>query len=253
MKTENSSNTLSIEYRFKLQNGAEKKFLVELDERTLELRSTKPESLPDWTQLTSHQCPNCPLDPAKHSYCPAATSLVELVEVFRNELSYELADVEVKTSTRDFSKRIQLQYGVSSLMGLLMVTSGCPVLDMLRPMAHTHLPFASSQETIYRICSMYLLGQYFIQQNGGTPDSKLEKMLQMFEGISLVNRSFIRRLSTVTLESDAVNNALANLDCFALLTTYSAKEDLDRIKEVFLAWNDDAIKARGATETSERA
>lgn len=247
MKIENSSKTVSVEYHFKLLSGAESRFLVELDEETLQLRNTSPATLPDWTLLTRHQCPNCPLDPTEHTHCPAAVSLVELVKTFSDADSYELADVQVHSMNRDFSKRTPLQYGVSSLMGLLMVTSGCPVLDKLRPMAHTHLPFASAQEAIYRICSMFLLGQYFIQQEGGTPDWSLEKMAEMFEGISVVNRSFCERLLEVTRSSDAVNNALVNLDCMALLTSFSAKSDMDRIKKVFLAWHKDA------TSTAEPA
>jgi hypothetical protein len=251
MKIENSSKTVSVEYNFKLLDGTESRFLVELDEETLQLRHARPATLPDWTLLTLHQCPNCPLDPAKHTHCPAAVSLVGLVKTFHEGVSYELADVQVHSMNREFSKRTPLQYGVSSLMGLLMVTSGCPVLNKLRPMAHTHLPFASAQETLYRICSMYLLGQYFIQQEGGTPDWSLEKMGQMFEGISLVNRSLCSRLSEVTRSSDAVNNALANLDCLALLTTYSVKSDLDKIKEVFLAWHKDTTSTDDRTDSPD--
>lgn len=246
---ENSSKTVSIDYHFKLSNGTESRIRVELDEKTLELRLARPATLPDWTLLTRRQCPNCPLDPAEHTHCPAAVSLVELVKTFRDADSYDLADVQVHSTNRDFSKRVPLQYGVSSLMGLLMVTSGCPVMDKLRPMAHTHLPFASAQETIYRICSMFLLGQYFIQQEGGTPDWSLEKMAQMFEGISLVNRSFCDRLSGVARNSDAINNALANLDCLALLTTFSVKSNLARIKEVFLAWHKDETNTDGRVES----
>jgi len=251
MKTENSSKTVSVEYHFKLPGGAESRFLVELDEETLRLRHARPVTLPDWTLLTRHQCSNCPLDPAEHTRCPAAVSLVELVTTFQKGVSYELADVEVHSMNRDFSRRTPLYHGVSSLMGLLMVTSGCPVLDKLRPMAHTHLPFASSQETLYRMCSMYLLGQYFIQQEGRTPDWSLEKMAQMFEGISLVNRSFCSRLSEVTRSSDALHNALANLDCLALLTTYSVKSGLDEIKKVFLAWHKDATSTDSETDSPD--
>jgi hypothetical protein len=251
MKIENSSKTLSVEYHFKLLSGAESCFLIELDEETLQLRQARRETLPDWTLLTRHQCPNCPLDPAGHAHCPAAVSLVELVKTFRDADSYELADVRVHSMNRDFSKRTPLQYGVSSLMGLLMVTSGCPVLDKLRPLAHTHMPFTSAQETVYRLCSMFLLGQYFIQQEGGTPDWSLKKMAEMFEGISLVNRSFGERLLEVSRSSDAVNNALANLDCMALLTTFSVKSDLNRIKKVFLAWHKDATNTDGRIESPE--
>jgi hypothetical protein len=239
MKKEPVGKVVSVEYRFRLLSGEEKQFRVELDEEALEQLRPPSTTLPDWTRLTQHQCPNCPLDPAQHPHCPVAVSLVGLVEAFCEGVSYEEADIHVRFGDREYSKRTALQYGVSSLMGLHMVTSGCPVLDKLRPMAHTHLPFASVRETLYRILSMYLLAQYFIQEEGGHPDWKLAKLPQIFEEISLVNKFFCRRLGEVTRMSDAVNNALVNLDCFAMVTTLPPGSLLNEMKEMFQAWRED--------------
>lgn len=236
MTKENSGKVVSVEYHFKLLSGDEKRFHIDLHEETLQQLQSPSKPLPDWTRLTYHQCPNCPLNPAEHTHCPVAASLVNLVEAFREGVSYEVADIHVRFMDRQYSKRTPLQYGVSSLMGLHMVTSGCPILDKLRPMVHTHLPFASVRETLYRILSMYLLAQYFIQDEGGTPDWSLENLPQMFEQISLVNKTFCRRLAEVTRTSDAVNNALVNLDCFALLTTLPVGSHITEIKEMFQAW-----------------
>jgi hypothetical protein len=48
-------------YRFQLEDGKEKVFDVQLDERTLEVVRTAVESPPEWTRLSCCQCPNCPL------------------------------------------------------------------------------------------------------------------------------------------------------------------------------------------------
>lgn len=238
MTNVNCDQKVAVEYCFKLLSGDEKQFHFELCADSLELTRAPSRDLPSWTQLTRNQCSNCPLDAARHTHCPVAASLVEVVETFRDGVSYEEADIQVRYLDREYRKQTPLQYGVSSLMGLLMVTSGCPVLAKLRPMVHTHLPFASVRETLYRILSMYLLAQYFIREEGGTPDWNLENLPHMFEEISLVNKSFCQRLMEVTRTSDAVNNALVNLDCFAVLTTLPAGSHMTDIKEMFQAWQE---------------
>ncbi len=51
------------------------------------------------------------------------------------------------------------QQAMSSVLGLIMATAGCPWTDRLRPMARFHLPFASDAETLYRSISMFLLSR----------------------------------------------------------------------------------------------
>jgi len=41
-----------------------------------------PENPPSWTEIAFHQCPDCPLDPDSHRYCPLALSIVDIVEHF---------------------------------------------------------------------------------------------------------------------------------------------------------------------------
>ena len=232
----NPGNTLSVDYLFKFENGEEKRFRVDLSPETLQILPPPAGELPEWTLLTYRQCPNCPLDQTKHKHCPVAVSLMDVIAGFGEATSYEWVEVTVRTKHRQYSKRTPLQYGVSALMGLIMVTSGCPWLDKLRPLVHSHLPFATVQETLYRFISMYLLAQYYLQEDGGTPDWKLERLPQMFEDIGLVNKSFCQRLVGVTRTSDAINNALVNLDCYALLSTMPLSDQMASIRAMFHAW-----------------
>ena len=48
---------------------------------------------------------------------------------------------------------------MSSVLGLIMATAGCPWTDRFRPMARFHLPFASEAETVYRSVCMFLLAR----------------------------------------------------------------------------------------------
>src|SRR5262249_45179319 len=78
----------------------------------------------------------------------------------------------------------------SSLIGIFMVTSGCPVMNKLRPMVDTHLPFMTSAESTYRVISMYLLAQFFRQRQGRKPDWALEGLLGVLEAAKETNAAF---------------------------------------------------------------
>jgi hypothetical protein len=231
-----SSDLVTIEYIFALADGREKRFILRLQQPTLQLSTPRPDPLPDWTRLEHHGCPNCPLRPAEHPHCPIAANLADVIETFKDTVSIESADITIRSENRTYFKRADLQYGISALMGLYMTTSGCPVMDKLRPMVQTHLPFANIKETMFRAASMYLLAQFFIQKRGGQPDWELSKLVQIYDDVRVVNRAFSRRLRSINPQ-DASLNALANLDCFALATSFSiAEENLHEIESLFAAY-----------------
>tara|TARA_B100000686_G_scaffold86198_1_gene93073 strand:- start:90 stop:251 length:162 start_codon:yes stop_codon:yes gene_type:complete len=47
------------------------------------------------------------------------------------------------TDERCYVEHTTMTEAVSSLLGIYMVTSGCPVMDKLRPMVRFHLPLAT--------------------------------------------------------------------------------------------------------------
>jgi hypothetical protein len=224
-----SDETLTIEYRFQLPDGARKAFCIRLRKQDLQLVTNEPTPPPAWTRLTHHQCPNCPLDPDTHPHCPVALGLGGVIEAFQDYLSTINAEIVIVTDTREYRRTAPVQYGISSLMGLYMVTSGCPILNKLRPMAQTHLPFATIDETVYRLTSMYLLAQFFVAQRGGTPDWELARLVELCEAVGLVNQAFSKRLLSINPQ-DASLNALAGLDCFTLSTAFSI--DRDHLKDL---------------------
>jgi hypothetical protein len=227
---------LTVEYEFKLRDGSRKQFSVRLEKPSLQFISEFTTTVRPWTRLTHNQCPNCPLKPEEHLDCPIAANLVDIIESFKDTLSIEEADVTIRSESREYHKCSSVQYGISSLMGIYMVTSGCPIMDKLRPMVYTHLPFSTLEETIYRAVSMYLLAQYFREQEGRTADWKLEKFAQLYEDIATVNQSFTRRLLSIN-PSDASLNALVGLDCFASAAAFSTVEDnLKEFQSLFQAY-----------------
>ncbi len=229
---------ITIEYRFQLRDQPEKILVIRLRKPRLDLLAHHEGPLPAWTRLDHCQCPNCPLQAATRPNCPIAVNLVGLIDAFRDCLSTETADITISTESREIRKRAPVQYGVSSLMGLIMATSGCPIMDKLRPMTHTHLPFSTIEETMYRTVSMYLFAQYYLRQRGRPADWDLAGLIDHFEAIGRVNQAFSRRLVSIN-PKDASLNALANLDCFALATAFSIERDrLKEFEELFHAYYD---------------
>lgn len=221
-----------ISYRFKFAYGREEVFRVKLDARTLELLPEKPENSSPWTRLDVHQCPNCSLDLQQHRYCPAALAIAPLVAGCGDIVSFDEAEIRVTTPERSVCKETTAQRGVSSLMGLLLATSGCPHTSFLKPMARFHLPFANAEETVFRATSMYLLGEYFSRQAGQPADQNLDGLKTRYERLNVVNKAMTARLRAA-IRKDSTINALILLDLFAMDIPDAIEESLEKIRYLF--------------------
>jgi hypothetical protein len=225
----------NVEYRylFRFNDGSSHSFLVTLDHASLRLVQAPRPAYPDWTALSYKQCPNCPLGSRSHPRCPVAATLVDVVAFLQNRLSFEEVDVEVESHGRRYSKRTSLQHAASSLIGIFTVTSGCPILDKLRPMVDTHLPFMSPDESTYRTISMYLMAQYFLKQRGRPADWDLKDLVRFLAEARETNAAFCRRLQSLGVK-DASLNALSNLNAMGEITSLSIEtSDLTRLERIF--------------------
>ena len=195
---------MHFSYTFEVAGGAERKFDVHLDPETLALLPAKDVAARAWTKLRYFRCVNCPLTDEVED-CPVALSLSALVEAFKDSPSFERATVTVESEERVYVKETTVQKGLSSIIGIYMVTSACPVMDQLRPMVRFHLPFASVEETIYRAVAMYLVAQYLRMRNGKTPDWHLEHLREIYEEVGKVNDGMSERLRHASSEDANVN------------------------------------------------
>ncbi len=118
-----------------------------------------------------------------------------------------------------------------------MTTSGCPLMDPLKPMVRQHLPFATLTETVLRAVSTYLLAQYLRRSEEKPFEFGLTGLHQIYAEVALVNRDFVRRLREAATE-DADINALMGLDCFATMIPLIAEDMLKGIKPYFSAYLD---------------
>ncbi|MBI5640474.1 MAG: hypothetical protein HZA17_08625 [Nitrospirae bacterium] len=225
----------AIDYSFGFRDGGNKTFSITLDRDTLSLSPGAFLPPPSWAELQRNRCSNCTLDETVNSYCPVAQNLSGIVEEFKDYFSYEGVTVIVSTEDRQYTKDTTIQAGLSSLIGIIMVTSGCPVLEHLKPMVRFHLPFATIEETIFRMTSMYLMSQFFLLQDGRAANWSLEGLSAIYSEVSKVNRDFAQRLAEAA-KKDANLNALVNLDCFASMIPLTAETTLKGMRRYFSAY-----------------
>jgi hypothetical protein len=249
-----STKTLRYVYHFRYEDGREKEFVIELDEQTLELLPDSSPQLPEWTKLKFSQCENCPLSDDV-SHCPVAVNIARVVNAFRDDVSYETTVVTVETPQRTYVKKTTLQKGLSSIIGIYMVTSNCPIMDKLRPMSRFHLPFATPVETFFRSISSYLTAQYLLKRKGEEPDWSLTKLVEIYKAINVVNRGMSQRLLNAS-EKDANVNALVILHSFGDGIGYfieSGLDDLEPMFSVFLSSRHDESRRSSETPHSENS
>ena len=227
-----------ITYRFHLSEGAPVECTVSLDPRTMRIQTPLPATLPAWTALGYERCPNCTLDSDEHPCCPTAAHIVAPIKLFSQIPSFAQARVECVTAERTSFKDCTVAEGLSSLYGIYMTGSGCPVLKVLRPLVRYHMPFATRDETVYRAASLWLLGQYLREFNENeTIDLSLRKLSAHYREIGEVNAAFARRIqSAVAL--DASLNAIVQLDYFAQSSTNFIENGLKDLRAMFSAWHD---------------
>ena len=225
------NETFRYLYNFTFPDGTAKRFEITLDAATLEFIRPADTPKPAWTRLKHYQCANCPLGD-EVEYCPVAVNLSSIIETFKDRTSNETALVTVNAGQRTYQKEVPLQRGLSSIAGLCMVTSNCPVLDKLRPNARFHLPFASSEETVYRQVAMYLTQQYFMMRAGGTPDWELRKLKEIYREVLVVNRGLGERLAKSS-SHDANANAIIILASFGQFLDDYLEASLQEIEPFF--------------------
>lgn len=211
-------------YTFTFDNGLTKNFEVLVDQATLLLAHNEEEKYPEWTKLNNFACPHCPLNKSENIYCPVAVNLKDIIDFFSDMPSFEIADIKVETNNRIFYKKTSVQSGVSGIIGIIMPTSGCPITAKLRPMVKFHLPFASIDETEFRVFSMYLFAQYLKQRKGDKPDWEMKDLKKLYDDILLMNQNIARRIADLEKKDTSIN-AVVVLNNFADSVAFSLDED----------------------------
>ncbi len=146
-----------IRYRFDLPDGSQKTLDFFFDSVDFRLLNPAPAEPPFWTELAFNRCSNCPLEDGGR--CPSALHMVKPLEGLEALVSFDTVRVTVAQAERTVYTETSVQQALSSVLGLVMATAGCPWTAHLRPMARFHLPFANEAETMYRTISMFLVAR----------------------------------------------------------------------------------------------
>ncbi|MCX7956559.1 MAG: hypothetical protein N2643_01515 [Endomicrobia bacterium] len=200
-------------YKFHFNNEIYFEYKVEIDKNSLLLIKKDKDKHNLWTELEYHKCPNCPLDNKSVKYCPAATSVEDIIEDFSILASHTEVELTIETKKTIYKSKTSLQKALGSIIGLSLACSGCPILSKLRPLATMHLPLANSEETAFRVISFYLFAQYIAKTKKIQPDWELKNLLSLYQEIRKINNHFCERIRSVT-ENDASTNAIIILNCF---------------------------------------
>jgi len=225
-------DNIQIRYCFDLDNNRSENFELEIDPHTLLLINKPGHDLPDWTRLEFHQCSHCPFSSESHPNCPVAVSLIDVIWGFKNVVSHNEINLKVITNERTVSQKTTAQKGISSLVGLLFATSGCPHTAYLKPMARYHLPLASEGETFYRATGMYLLAQYYLHKDGQKSELELEGLKKIYKDLHLVNKEIAERIRSTT-RTDSSVNAVVILDMISNVMPLMLNDRLDKIRHLF--------------------
>ena len=224
-------NEITFSYHFNFPDNSKKRFLIKLAPDTLTYKASN-NSPPDWALLGVARCQCCKLDLAEHSYCPISKNISDLVFAFKETPSHSSCQVSCISAARTCTKDTTVQEGLASIMGIIMATSGCPSMAILKPMACFHLPFATVEESMYRSASAYLLRQYFSHKSGESSDFFMEQIDEHYEEVQMVNEGILKRIN-MTSEMDADKNAIVTPNALAQILLMEVDEDLESFKRLF--------------------
>ena len=225
------SDPQRIRYRFDLPDGSQRSLDFNFDATDFRLCNAPPGVAPFWTDLKFNQCANCPLNAAEHPHCPAALQMTQAIEPLKALVSFDTVGVTVTQAERTIYAETTAQQAMSSVLGLIMATAGCPWTDRLRPMARFHLPFATEAETVYRSVGMYLLAR----ELAGDHTQGFAALESLYENLHVVNRDMSRRLGAAT-RTDPAQNAMALLDAYTTILPAALESSLEELKPYFDAW-----------------
>lgn len=231
-------NINNIQYRLLFADGSEKEFDLHLRSDSLIPVGWVPSKPPQWAALSYHQCNNCPLNPEKVSYCPAALSLAKMVELCRDLDLLDSVTLKVTTAGRVVMLTTTVQKAIGSFIGLLMATSDCPHASFFRPVARYHLPLATEGETMYRAVSSYLLAQHFRHQGGQEAGFDLQGLIDIYQNLETVNTTLSGRLKA-SGEAGVVAKCMMEWDVFSGMFPLRVEELLKELRPLFSSYLSD--------------
>jgi hypothetical protein len=108
-------------------------------------------------------------------------------------------------------------------------------MEPLKPMVRYHLPFASLDETVFRMMSMFLMAQFLRSRTGKKSEWTLDGLSRIYEEVKKLNKDFGFRMRAAA-KSDANIHALVKLNVFAVMMPIEAEKMLKEITPSFSSY-----------------
>ncbi len=201
---------LKISYRLQVEHQSIGHLNLSLDPHSAFLLGNI-EQKPRWTLLDFHRCSNCPLD-SESTHCPAALNLSLLTQAFPRLSSYSKIDVIAQVDDREFRTSTNAERALYSLLQVLLASSQCPHLHILRPLARFHRPFTSLKEMTFFLFSSSILRE--LRTSKTLSRDELFRWIEaQLDEIQIINKALSLRLQKAS-QVDATLNALVLFDLF---------------------------------------
>ena len=185
---------------------------------------------PQWCDLEYKRCPNCTLDPIWHKRCPLAVRLIPYVNL-PSIKSYDEVTAVVEMDHKTTSTETSAQEALSSLMGVIMASSGCPHTRFFKPMAWHHHPFATPEETLYLACTTYL-SSYVFSNKDHSCEVSFDDLKEIYNNIHQVNVHIAQRIHNHSA-TDSALNAIVLLDMITKDLPLAVDEGLTELTQIF--------------------
>lgn len=221
---------LSIRYALALPDGARHVLDFEIDSTTMELHRPVVAKPPEWTDLDRHRCPHCPLTAEQTPQCPVALNLVTVMETLGALWSCDTLHLEARVGERTVAAETSAQRAASSIMGLVIATSGCPHTHFLKPMARFHQPLIDTEETMFRVLATYALAELALEAKG--EPFELQHLTALFQRLEVVNLHMIKRLR-MAHKTDVGLNAVIILDTYAKHLPLNLDDKFAELRRLF--------------------
>ena len=225
-------NNHALQYKIYVGSDLLLDLCFEDSENGLTLVNDKKMMDAEWIKLEHEKCANCTLNTKQYRNCPVAENLASVVTDCANTISHENVNLEVTAQKRTVIAKTSAQKALSSIVGLAMATSQCPHTQFFRAMAKFHLPLATTEETIFRAVSSYLLMQYLKQEEGHKVSFELTGLKEIYNNLHTVNVHMNKRM-TSAIQADSAVNAIAILDIFAITLPNFLDDEIKNLKSYF--------------------
>ena len=184
------------------------------------------EEFSNWTKLSNHQCPNCPLK-EPHSWCPAAVAIALTVAATSSWQSTENVTLEIISGNRRITETTTASEALSPIFMNQIVHSACPLMKFDFWFWKFFSADLSVQNVLFRRLAIDLICNDFSKKRGVEFSSSrisTEELISVLK--HLMDR--IRELSTIT--GDAAPNAFAKLSTLESYSSWFKDEIYDHIE-----------------------